>query len=158
MSSSKPDNINISSDSSSAQSASSGWNNYFPPNPSTASSNKGKKKVRERTPSEDLPTPPSYVNDSGSSDLNSMPSYVSSYHSDDEEQTHPPPLAVMLTSELVMAVSSMSRIPVPVNPQPRPKPGKQVLGLPNKQVWNAIKDRGIHKSKPDFKGKGKRSM
>ncbi|PWA69459.1 hypothetical protein CTI12_AA290800 [Artemisia annua] len=158
ISSSKPDIIDISSDSSSAQSASSGWNNYFPLNPSTASSKKGKKKVREATPSEDLLTPPPYVNDSSSSELNSMPSYVSSYHSDDEEKAQPPPLAVILTSEIEKAVSSMSTISVPVNTQPHPKPGKQVLGLPNKQVWNAIKDRGIDKSMPAFKGKGKRSL
>jgi hypothetical protein len=151
----KPDIIDISSDSSSA---SSGWNNYFPPNASISRSNKSKKKSQEEISSNDLPTHPPYVFDSSSSDLHYIPSFISSYHFDDDEQTQPPPLAVILSREIEKDVSSIGTSSVPVNPQPHPKPGKQVLGLPNQQVWNSIKERGIHKSMPDFKGKGKRSL
>jgi hypothetical protein len=150
---SKPDIIDISSDSSST---SSGWNNYFPPNASTSVTKKSKKKVEEPISFDDLPTPPPYVFDSSSSEL---PSYVPSFHSNDKE---PLPLAMTLPRELEkafeMAITSIRRIPVPENTLPRPIPAKQVLGLPNKHVWNEINERGVHKIMPDIKGKGKRPM
>ena len=117
--SSKPDIIDISSDSSSDESSSSGWANYFPPCASTSSTKKQKKKVEK-----------------------------------------PLALATILPKELEKAVTSMFKSPIPKRTLPRQKPAKQVIGLPCPKMWNAIQDqaRGVHKTMPGYKGKGKEAM
>ena len=134
MSSSNPNIVEISSDSSS-DSESDGWRSYLPPN-YTNLTIRNPNPQAEKVSSDDLPT---------SSD-------------DDDQQAHPPPLSVLLTREIEKAVSGMSKISVPVTNQPRPKPDKQVMGLPSPKVWKSIKDKGVHKSMPDFKDKGKRKL
>lgn len=134
-----------------------------------------RKKKHDVNTSKELPPSPNVkqtaVSDSSSGDLPSCPSYVSPYEDTDDEavtqpppvsvmRTEPPPLSVVLTSELERAVSAMSRIPVPGNSERLPKPPKQVLGLPCPKVWKAMQDqnRGVHKTMPEFKGKGKRKL
>jgi hypothetical protein len=53
--SSNPNIIDISSDTSSDESTSSGWENYFPPCASISSTKKHKKKVETPISSDDLP-------------------------------------------------------------------------------------------------------
>ncbi|PWA89004.1 hypothetical protein CTI12_AA115190 [Artemisia annua] len=86
--------------------------------------NKSKKRGKEPSASEDMPTPPPYVPDSSSSDL---PSYALSFHSDDKEP-------ICLAIDENVATSSRRN--------PKPKPAKQVLGLPSpkegwKNIWGA---------------------
>ncbi|PWA39895.1 hypothetical protein CTI12_AA566130 [Artemisia annua] len=132
--SSKPDIIDISSDSSSSKSAPSGWAKYFPPCASTSVTKKSKKRGKEPSASEDLPTPPPYVSDTSSSDL---PSYAPSFHSDDKE-----PICLAIDEN---AATSSRRTSLP-------KPPKQVLGLTSPKVWDAMQSqsKGVHKTMPGF--------
>ena len=107
--------------------------------------------------------PPSDV---GPSEVN--PSSFSS-EEDDKGPSQPPPVSIMRTeltplsafliSELERVVAGMRRIPVPQSSKRRTKPPKQVLGLVCKRLWDAeMQARGVHKSMPDPKDKGKRKM
>lgn len=152
--SSKPDIIDISSDSSSDESASSRWANHFPPCAPTSLTKKQRKKVEKPIASDELLTPPP------ASSLE-LPSYAPSFYSDDKE---PLALAMSLPKELQKdfekAVTSMRKIPVPESTLPHPKPAKQVLGLPCPKMWDAMPDqaRCFHKTMPGYKGKGKHAM
>ncbi|PWA74526.1 hypothetical protein CTI12_AA251880 [Artemisia annua] len=81
---------------------------------------KSKKRGKEPSASEDLPTPLPYVSDTSSSDL---PSYALSFHSDDKE-----PICLAMDEN---AATSSRRTSLP-------KPPKQVLGLPSPKVWDAM--------------------
>lgn len=109
--------------------------------------------------SDKLPTPPPYVDDSSSFELSSMPSYVSSYHSSEDEQGQTKSPAVTSKGARDKAVSNKGTSSTHVQSHSHLKPGKreQVLGLTNQHNWEEIKGRG-KKSMPDPKGKGKRSI
>ena len=130
--SSNPDIIEISSDSD--DSASSGWSNYFPPYVSTSSTKKPKRKMRTPSPS-------------SSSD-------------DDEPYILSKELPRALTQALETAILSMKKIPMPEKPVLPTKHAKQVLGLPCPRKWNGMQEqpRGVHKTMPSYKGKGKEAM
>jgi hypothetical protein len=112
---------------------------------------KHKKKVVKPVVADDLQA-------SSPSNTSELPSYAPSYHSDDEE---PLPLAISLPRKFERAfekaVKFMKWIPVPERPVPPTKPAKQVLGLPCPRKWNGMQEqpRGVHKTMPGYKGKGK---
>lgn len=120
--------------------------NYFPPC-ATTSSKKHKTKVVKPVVANDLQA-------SSPSNTSELPSYAPSYNSDDEE---PLPLAISLPREFEKAVKFMKWILVPERPVPPTKPAKQVLGLPCPRKWNGMQEqpRGVHKTMPGYKGKGK---
>ena len=118
----------------------SGWAYYFPPCATSFSSRKPKKKIA-------TPTPPSLEFYSSSSD-------------DDETYTLSKELAKALTQALGSALSNMKKIPIPEKTVLPTKPSKQVLGLPCPRKWNGMQEqpRGVHKTMPGYKGKGKEAM
>ena len=122
--SSNPDIIEITSDSSSDESESLGWTNYFPPCATTSSNKKHKKKVVKPIAAYDLQTSPP-------SNTSELPSYAPSFHSDEEE---PLALAMSLPRELERAfekaMRSMKKIRALENVLPCQKPAKQNLGPP----------------------------
>ncbi|PWA54222.1 hypothetical protein CTI12_AA437750 [Artemisia annua] len=148
--SSKPDIIEISSDSTSSDELMSPppWN--LPHNYSNLVNKKTKKKVYDST---------------SSSDLSSMPSFVSSYHSsseDDQAQTKSPKKCTSSVSSKGIsdrAVSKKGTSFAHVQTHLPSIPGKRliVLRLANEHIWAGIKGKG-KKSMPDTKGKGKRSI
>jgi hypothetical protein len=150
---SNPEIVEISSDSSSE---STGLNNYRPPMVGYRTKEQARKKKHDVNASNELPPPLNIkrtsVSDSSSSDLSSCPSYVSSYHYEEEQ----PEVQGPSKGKSVMTFKGTSSAPALTHPPPNP--GKQILGVANQHVWNKIKERGIHKTMPDFKGKGKRTM
>lgn len=148
---SKPDIIDISSDSISSESLMSppSWN--FPPSYSNSLNKKTQKKV--------------LVDSSSSSDLNSMPSFVSSYHSSSEDEgvetknTKNSTTSATSKGKSVKAVSKKGTSSAHVQTHSTSTPAKRVivLGLASKQNWEVIGKRG-KQCMPDNTGKGKRSM
>ena len=151
---SKQEIIEVSFDSSSE---SSGLNNLpplrtFKPIPGYRTKEQARKKKHDVDASNKLPTPLPHVSDSSSFELKSNPSFVSSYHSEEDQ----PEIQGPSRGKRGMIFKETSS--APLQTQPTLKPPKQILGLPNQHVWNSINERGIHKVMSDFKGKGKRSM
>lgn len=101
----KPDIIDISSDSSTELS---GWSNYMPPNASTSSKKKSKKRVEKPISSS-----------SSDEDLSNLPRYVYDSEVDDDTSR----LEKVFEQELKKVASSFRRISVPENTQPsQPRP------------------------------------
>ena len=141
----KPEIIDLSSDS---ESDHSGWMSYFPPKASSSKELIFYEEAQALTPLA-VGTPLQENNDEEDDDDDEI--YDKTYQLAEE-------LPKALSQALESAISGLKRIPSPEKAAPRPKPAKQVLCLPSPK-WLAMQtSQKVHKTKHDYKGKGKKPM
>ena len=142
----KPEIIELSSDSESDQG---GWLSYFPPKASSSSKELIFYEEAQALTPLAVGTPLQENDDQEEDDDDEI--YDKTYQLAEE-------LPNALSQALASAISGLKAIPVPEKAAPRPKPPKQVLCLPSPK-WLAMQtSQKVHKTKHDYKGKGKRPM